>query len=100
MHGTLVLDADAARAVEQRGESILTAGVLHVRGDFDSNEMIQIADPEGRPIAKGLSNYSAREMTRMVCQTLSAAHFGLPYGGIKELVHHRNIVLEIDNRRI
>ena len=99
-HGTLVLDAEAARAVAQHGQSILPDGVLHVRGNFDRDAVIQITDPNERALAKGLSNYSAREMNRMVGRGASAAHVVRKDQGITELVHHANIVLELYNGRM
>jgi glutamate 5-kinase len=98
--GTLVLDAGAAHAVELRGGSILPVGVLDVQGDFDKNEMIHIQDAKERPLAQGLSNYSAREMIRMVQETSSPKNSDLRMQDVRELVHRRNIVLELYNRRV
>ncbi|MBB5411220.1 glutamate 5-kinase [Paraburkholderia sp. HC6.4b] len=99
-HGTIVLDAEAARAVAQHGRSIRPDGVLHVRGNFDRDQVIQITDPEERALAKGLSNYSAREMNRMVVPRTSMAHLPRSDQSITELVHHANIVLELYKGRL
>jgi glutamate 5-kinase len=93
-HGALVLDAGAAHAIERCGGSILAIGVTDVRGDFARNEMIQIQDFNERPVAQGLSNYSAREMIRMVRKAASTQSSDLRIQSVEELVHRRNIVLK------
>jgi glutamate 5-kinase len=99
-HGTLVLDAKTACAVALYGEGIPPAGVLHVRGNFERDEMIQIKDPNERALAKGLSNYSAREMHRMIGRAAPESPLDERDQSFMELVHHANIVLDIHNRRM
>ncbi|AOK63662.1 glutamate 5-kinase [Burkholderia ubonensis] len=93
--GVLVLDEQAVEAVESSGESVHSPGVLRVEGDFGRNEMIEIADPNGRRLAKGLSNYSAREMIQILNQRPRSTP-----ASCSELVHYGNIVLDFYNRRI
>jgi glutamate 5-kinase len=59
--GDLVLDGGAARAVEAKGKSILSVGVLGVRGDFGPGDALRVVDAEGREIARGLARCSAAQ---------------------------------------
>ena len=63
-HGTLVIDAGATRALREQGTSLLPVGVVEVRGEFDAGDAVEIAEPGGAVIAKGLCNYSALELRR------------------------------------
>jgi glutamate 5-kinase len=59
--GDLVLDTGAARAVGAKGKSILSVGVLGVRGDFGPGDALRIVDVEGREIARGLARCGASQ---------------------------------------
>jgi glutamate 5-kinase len=52
--GELILDEGAAEAVRARGKSILSVGVLGVRGDFRAGDAVRIVDVSAREIARGL----------------------------------------------
>jgi glutamate 5-kinase len=56
--GDVVLDAGAARAVRAKGKSVLSVGVLGVRGDFRAGDAVRVLDSEGREIARGLARCS------------------------------------------
>jgi glutamate 5-kinase len=57
--GDLVLDRGAAEAVLAKGKSVLSVGVLGVRGDFRAGDAVRVLDPEGREIARGLARCAA-----------------------------------------
>jgi glutamate 5-kinase len=60
-HGTLVVDAGAARALRDGGTSLLPVGVVDVQGEFDAGDAVEVS--EGPVvIGKGISNYSAGEL--------------------------------------
>jgi glutamate 5-kinase len=60
--GTLHVDAGAARALCERGSSLLPVGVRSVDGQFTAGDVVTVQAPEGREIARGLVNYSANEL--------------------------------------
>ncbi len=62
--GTIVVDDGAARALVERGASLLPVGVREVRGDFASGDVVSIVNPEGHLIARGVSRYSASELSK------------------------------------
>jgi glutamate 5-kinase len=63
-HGTLVVDAGAARALRDGGTSLLPVGVVDVRGAFDAGDAVHVASDE-RVIGKGICNYSADELRQV-----------------------------------
>jgi glutamate 5-kinase len=57
--GDLILDRGAAEAVRARGKSVLSVGVLGVRGDFRAGDAVRIVDADAREIARGLARCGA-----------------------------------------
>jgi glutamate 5-kinase len=63
--GTVIVDAGAARALREGGTSLLPVGIVDVRGGFDAGDAVHVA--EGSVvIGKGISNYSAPELRRVM----------------------------------
>jgi glutamate 5-kinase len=52
--GRLVLDDGAVEAVVHRRTSLLSAGVTAVQGDFDAGDPVELVDPSGGAVARGL----------------------------------------------
>jgi glutamate 5-kinase len=63
-HGTVVVDAGAARALRDGGTSLLPVGVVEVLGGFDAGDAVHVREGH-RVIGKGISNYSADELRRV-----------------------------------
>ena len=91
--GELVLDAGAVRAVTTRGTSLLPAGVVAARGAFSAGDPVDLVDPDGVAVARGLVNYDAAELPRLLGRSTRdlAAELGDEYE--RELVHRDDLVL-------
>lgn len=63
--GSLGMDAGAVRAVEARGKSLFSAGIVSVSGDFCAQDAVRLCDVEGREIGRALCNYSDAEVDRI-----------------------------------
>jgi glutamate 5-kinase len=63
--GTVVVDAGAARALREGGTSLLPVGIVDVRGGFDAGDAIHVAEAD-LVIGKGICNYSAAELRRVM----------------------------------
>jgi glutamate 5-kinase len=79
--GDLILDAGCIKAVRSRGVSVLSVGVLGVRGTFQVDDAVRLLDSEGREVARGISRFSVSESAR------------LAGGGGEVLVHRDDLVL-------
>lgn len=53
--GAVVIDAGACRALTERGSSLLPAGVLDVRGDFDEEAIVEIITAGGEVVGRGMA---------------------------------------------
>lgn len=91
--GSLLLDDGAVCAVTSGHKSLLPVGVKAVQGNFRRGEMVVCIAPDGREIARGLSNYSALEAQKILRHPSDAIERLLGYVGEPELVHRDNLVL-------
>jgi glutamate 5-kinase len=91
--GRLVLDDGAVRAVVERKKSLLPAGVTAVQGDFEAGDPVELVDPEGVVVARGLVAYSAEEAPELLGRSTSDLREHLGKGYDRELVHRDDLVL-------
>ncbi|MFE3289105.1 PUA domain-containing protein, partial [Streptomyces sp. NPDC059233] len=91
--GHLVLDEGAVRAVTERGSSLLPAGIAAVEGDFAAGDPVELRSADGRPIARGLVNFDAKELPQLLGRSTRelAAELGPEYE--REVVHRDDLVL-------
>ena len=80
--GTLTVDAGAARALVERGASLLAAGLTGVRGSFVAGDPIAIEGPDSTVLARGLVNYDADELADLIGAQ-----------GVREVVHRDDLIL-------
>lgn len=92
-HGRITVDAGAADALRRGGTSLLGVGVTGADGDFVRGDAIEIADPDGAVIARGLVNYDVGDVRRIAGWRTGDAvdEFGPGYG--HEVVHRDDLVL-------
>ena len=93
MRGVLTLDEGAARAVRERGVSLLPVGVRDVTGNFSRGEMVSCVGPDNQRVACGLVNYSAEEARKIMGKSSDAIASILGYADEKELIHRDNMVV-------
>ncbi len=91
-HGTVTVDAGAARALRDGGTSLLPVGVVEVAGDFDAGDAVDIA-ANGEPVGKGIVNYSAGELRRIKGMKSADVRELLPRAS-EEAVHRDYFVLD------
>lgn len=90
--GEVGVDSGAERAL-RRGGSLLPVGVSRVSGAFERGDTVCVIDPQGREIARGLVNYSADDLTRIVGQHSEKIESLLGYAYGAEVIHRNNLVL-------
>ena len=91
--GRLMLDAGAVRAVVERQASLLPAGIVSVDGRFTAGDPVDLVDPAGRAVARGLVNYDAGELPGLLGRTTVDLAAELGPGYEREVVHRDDLVL-------
>jgi glutamate 5-kinase len=89
--GRLVVDAGAARVLRESGSSLLPVGIAAVEGSFEPGDAIDVAT-DGETIGKGISEYSSRELQRVIGMQSSQVRELLPHAA-DEVVHRDRFVL-------
>jgi len=90
--GQIHVDAGAARALMERGSSLLPVGVIAVDGVFDKGDCVEIVAPSG-VIARGLCNYSVEEMRQIKGHASDNIESLLGYSDFSSVVHRDNLAL-------
>jgi glutamate 5-kinase len=91
--GRVLLDAGAVKALISDGKSLLPIGATAVEGSFGRGEVVSVAGPDGREIARGLVNYSSAEAARILRRPTSEIEAILGYVAEPELIHRDNLVI-------
>lgn len=91
--GTVQVDAGAVRAILQNGKSLLPVGIARVEGEFERGALIGVLDPQGIEIARGLGNYSATDLQRILGQRSSSIADLLGYDYGPEVIHRDKLVI-------
>jgi glutamate 5-kinase len=90
--GEIVLDSGAVEALVQKGRSLLPSGIVDVRGDFDIGDAVYCIDSGNVRIAKGLTNYSSKEILKIKGRKTSEIEKILGYRYSDEVIHRDNLV--------
>jgi glutamate 5-kinase len=72
--GKLVVDAGAEEALLHKGRSLLPAGITAAIGDFHPGEVVEVVNAEGRILGRGVTNYSAWQVTAVAGLSSEEAH--------------------------
>jgi glutamate 5-kinase len=89
--GRVVVDAGAARALRDGGTSLLPVGIVGVEGGFEAGDAVDVC-VDGAAVGKGISNYSASELTRVMGMKSREVREVLPRA-TEEAVHRDYFVL-------
>jgi len=91
-HGTIVVDAGAARALREGGRSLLPVGIVEVRGSFDAGDAVEVVG-DGGYVGKGISNYAADDLRSVAGEKSTRVRELLPHAS-DEAVHCDYLVLD------
>lgn len=90
--GRLILDAGAVEAL-RAGKSLLPIGVTAAEGEFERGAAVACISPEGREIARGLSNYGSGEARLIARKATADIENILGYVDEPEIIHRDNLIL-------
>jgi glutamate 5-kinase len=91
--GKLLLDEGARTALIDGGKSLLPSGVRAIDGEFDRGDAVRLCSLDGREFAKGVTNYSSQELTRIMGHKTKEIETILGYKYGDEVVHRDNLVI-------
>jgi glutamate 5-kinase len=91
--GALHLDAGAVRAVVERRASLLPPGITAVSGTFTGGDPVDLVDPEGLPVARGLVNFDSSELPSLLGRSTRELKAALGAAYEREVVHRDDLVL-------
>ena len=91
--GTIRVDEGAAQALLHQGKSLLAVGVTGASGEFQRGQTVRLLAPGGREIARGITNYDARDLEAIRGHRSDEipAILGYEYG--PTVVHRDDLVL-------
>lgn len=97
--GKLYLDAGAVTAICRAGKSLLAAGVTEIEGEFQSQDAVQLCDPSGQEVARGIVNYNSLDLQKILgCHSDEIPKI-LGHAGAETVVHRDNLVLSQGDQR-
>ncbi|MGZ4436783.1 MAG: glutamate 5-kinase [Nocardioides sp.] len=91
--GSISLDEGAVQALTERRASLLPAGITGVTGTFVGGDPVDLVDPAGVTVARGLVNYDSDELPGLVGRSTRelARELGASYE--REVVHRDDLVV-------
>jgi glutamate 5-kinase len=91
--GSVTVDTGAVVALSKSGTSLLPKGIIEVTGDFHIGDLISVVGPDGVEFARGLVNYSSKEITQIKGLNTKRIEDTLGFRYSDEVIHRDNLVL-------
>ncbi len=95
--GSIVVDRGAGQAICRNGKSLLASGIVRSEGRFGRRSCISVMTEDGREIARGISFYSADEITRIAGRPSAAIRETLGLSdrteAPAEVIHRNNLAV-------
>jgi glutamate 5-kinase len=86
--GMIHVDKGAAQALLEAGGSLLPCGITRVSGEFEPGSVVEVLDPQGRSIGRGLTRYGADLLQQVKGWQTEAVHQIDPH--VPDEVIHRD----------
>jgi glutamate 5-kinase len=91
--GEIIVDDGAARALLERGRSLLPAGIVSVRGRFGMGDPVSCMDQHGRELARGLASYGSEDVDRIKGRPTRDIVTVLGFSNGDEVIHRDDLVM-------
>ena len=90
--GAISVD-DGAKTALGKDKSLLASGITGVEGHFKSGDVVKITDKDGKEFARGLSNYSSEDISKVKGMRSDKFKVLLGHSGSDEIIHKDNLVI-------
>lgn len=91
--GRIIVDAGASEALQTGGKSLLARGLREVRGEFPADAVIEVANTDERPFARGICHFSSSELRAMAGRGREELQALFPDRKRLEVIHRDDLVL-------
>ena len=91
--GRLTVDDGAQEALLKKGKSLLAIGITKVEGGFQFGDSVGILNRKQKEIARGLINYSAGELEKIIGMPTKEIDRILGYKHFDEVIHRDDLVI-------
>ena len=91
--GDVTVDDGAKKAIVHKGKSLLSSGVVKIKGSFDRGDLVTCLGPRGKEFARGLVNYSATELEKIKGLRSDQIESILGYKYSDEVIHRDDLVV-------
>ena len=71
--GRVLIDYGAVDAIVSKGKSLLPAGVRSVSGEFVAGDVVEVLDPAGTVLGRGVVNYNRQQLASVLGRTTEYA---------------------------
>lgn len=93
VRGRIEVDAGAARALGDRGASLLPSGVSGLSGAFQRGEAVEVIGPDRTPLGRGVAQYSAEQLSRIKGHHSSEISQILGFAFLDVVIHRGDMVV-------
>ena len=93
VRGRVHVDAGAARALRAGAASLLGVGVTGCDGGFAAGDAVEVVDPDGAVVARGLVGYDEVDVARLagLATDVAVERLGAGYG--REVIHRDDLAV-------
>lgn len=91
--GALRINEGAVRAIVEKHASLLPSGIVDVLGEFRSGEVVNVCDPHGSILGRGIVNFNHLETIRIRGRKVAEAQDILQRMGSDVVIRSDNLVL-------
>lgn len=91
--GVLRIDDGAARAILQRGKSLLPSGIVRVEGQFSMGSAVLVQKENSVDIGVGLVNYGSDDIVKIMGAKTSSIKSRLGEKPYDEVIHRDNLTI-------
>jgi glutamate 5-kinase len=93
LKGKIVVDEGAFQVLTRGGKSLLPVGVKGASGGFQAGEAVSLVNLLNKEFARGISNYSAKEIEEIKGLKTTEVEKKLGYKISDEIIHRDNLVI-------
>jgi glutamate 5-kinase len=91
--GAIIIDDGAARAIVNRGKSLLPSGIVRVEGEFSIGAPVEFKNDDNKKLGTGLVNYSSIDIRKIMGLKSSQIKKRLGYKPYDYVIHRDNLAI-------